>query len=132
MAVTGQEIRDIVAGDNGGLRRSFTISPTTLSLTFAKVYLTVKERRKDPDAIAILQKFITTTLGANGQITKANTGLDHLIEFYFLLTKVETALMQPGKAYWYDFQGITDVGEVYTFETESKIIMLQGETDAST
>lgn len=132
MAATGQEIRDIVAGDNAGIKRSFTISPSTLVLTFAKVYLTIKSRRKDLDAVAVVQKSITTTLTSSGQITKPNTGSDHLIQFYFLLTKTETGLLLPGKAYWYDLQGITDLGEVYTFETESKIIPLQGITDVQT
>lgn len=130
MAVIDQEIRDITAGDAGGIRRSYTIAPSTLSLTFSKIYFTVKTRRKDLDANAIIQKSITTTLTGDGQITKPATSPDQVIQFYVLLTKEETALLQPGKSYWYDFQGITNLGEPYTFETESKIITLQGITDA--
>jgi hypothetical protein len=129
MAIQGQEITNKVSGDDLRIQRTYTDLPT--GIAYPKFYLTIKRRKTDADAAAIVQKNITTSVGPAGQITDNDTA-GGSIAMYFDLTPAETILLTPEVEYWMDIQGISSSGQIHTMEAQTKIVMLQGQTDATT
>lgn len=120
-------IYKLVAGDTWKLIRTYTGLQT--GVTISKVYWTVKADPAQADAAAMFQKTITTAATASGQITDASTA-DGTITLNVIAAKSETVQLTPGQEYYYDLQGITTDGAVYTFETGT-ITPAQGVTTAS-
>lgn len=115
-----------VAGDTWRINRTYT--NTSNAGTIATMYWTVKTDPTLPDASAIFQRVITAGQAASGQITDANAA-DGSITLHFIALKTQTALLVPGQEYYYDVQGVTSTGAVYTFETGT-IVAQQGVTTA--
>lgn len=120
-------IAGFVSGDSLRVKRTYTDLP--VGLIFTKIYLTIKKRKTDSDAQAIIQKFITNILTVAGQITDDGTD-EGTIAFFFSFAPNETALLTPNDTFYYDIQGITSASEPYTFELGT-IVMEQGITDAA-
>src|SRR5262245_41037015 len=92
MAALNQKIDTLVAGDTWKIIRNFTGLPT--GNTFTKVYLTIKAKETDADLAAIVQKSITASLTADGQITAQDSNAG-TISFFFTLAAATTALLTP-------------------------------------
>lgn len=103
-------IGDFGVNDDAAIERSVEGIPSGRTLKDA--WLTVKTLPTDTDAAAILQKAITTTPTANGQVS--DTGGDGVGSVRFLLTPANTALLSDVK--YYDIQVALDNGETYTVE----------------
>lgn len=116
-----------VAGDTWRINRTY--SNTANAGTISTIYWTVKTDPTLPDASAIFQRVITSGLTAAGQITDANAA-DGSIALNIIALKTQTTLLTPGQEYYYDVQGVTSTGAVYTFETGT-IVPQQGVTTAS-
>lgn len=124
------KITNRVAGDKWYFNRSFTFTDSPAqSVTFTKVYLTIKENETDEDDDAVFQEFITSSSTSRGQITDASSS-DGAVAFNFRVLGDESVLLEPGVTYFYDFQGIDTDGEPYTFEI-GKIKPRRGRTDAT-
>lgn len=131
MAVLNRYLGRFVAGDTWRLNRT-PKNVTTAgegNATVTTVYWTVKADPTQPDASAIFQRTITTSLTSSGQITDANPA-DGQFSFYVIALKTQTILLTPGVEYYYDLQAITSTGGVYTLETGT-IVAQQGVTTAS-
>ena len=129
MAELNVKDRDLVAGDTWTFIRTYAGLPT--GVTISKVYLTIKENETDLDAAAKVQKSITTSATADGQITDADSSGDGEIAFNIIIEASKSDDLTPEVDYFYDFQGIDSNGYVYTFE-KGKITPRQGITDAAT
>lgn len=79
------------------------------------VWLTVKSVLTALDADAELQITITTTPTANGQITDSGSG-DESGAFSLIVTPSDYSDLEAGVNYFYDIQGKTADGTIYTFE----------------
>lgn len=131
MAKLGLVLTKFVSGDTWRLNRtcSNVSNAAANSATVTTVYWTVKTDPTLPDASAIFQRVITTSLTSSGQITDAAPA-DGTISFYAIALSTQTILCVPGQEYYYDLQAITSAGGVYTLET-GIIIAQQGVTTAS-
>src|SRR5262245_50955367 len=69
----------------------------------AIAWLTIKESKRDSDAEAIVQKRITTTLTAEGQILDTGAG-DNIGQLTFILVSADTADLREGKNYRFDIK----------------------------
>jgi hypothetical protein len=127
MTKIGVKIKNLVLGDDKRIKRTYTSLPTGSVIN--KAWLTIKKKEKDLDAAALVQKSITTTLTAAGQITDADTTSGDLA-MYFDLSKSETGLAKPDIEYLYDIQVKKTTGEIHTLE-RGVIIFIRGITDAS-
>jgi hypothetical protein len=113
MTKTGVKIKGIVIGDAFRVSRTYTGLPT--GATIAKAYLTIKKSTGQADSAALLQKSITTTLSASGQITDALTSSDGQIALYFDVSETESANAKPID-YVYDISVELSTGETHTLE----------------
>ena len=105
-------IDNLVSGDDLQITRTITDIPSGAVLGTA--WFTVKTDPTDADP-GIFQKVITTSAGpGTGQIT--DSGGDQTGTVRFDLTDVDTALIVPGRTYFYDIQVITDGSAIYTPE----------------
>lgn len=128
MPTLDARIDDIVAGDDIQITRTITSIPSGELLDLA--WFTVKEHSDDADADAIIQKDITTSnVVGTGHIT--DTGGDQTGAVRVDLTDTDTALLVPGRDYFWDLQVKTDGGFVYT-PTMGKIRSVQGTTTTIT
>ena len=124
-------INDLVSGDARQLTRTISDIPSGELATDA--WLTVKEHPDDADAAAVFQKAITTTnADGTGQITDAGSGTPWLVKVRFDLKDTDTALLVPGRTYYYDIQVKTDdpTLNIYTPE-KGRIQPVQGVTTAT-
>jgi hypothetical protein len=124
MAVLNARIDGHVAGDSVQIDR--TAGPIPLGRILSKAWFTVKVAPNDPDP-GVLQKVVTATLSAAGQIT--DLGADGIGAATFLLTPADTLLLTVGQDYHYDVQTMLDDGKIVTGEV-GKVKMLQGVTAA--
>lgn len=127
MAEVNVRITELVEGDTWKFVRTYTGLATGITIT--KVYLTIKLNATDADPGAV-QKQITTSLTASGQITDDTTTADGEISFNVIVLAAESALLTPGVDYYYDFQGIASDTAIYTFEV-GKIRPRRGLTAAT-
>jgi hypothetical protein len=127
MTKTGVKIKNFVAGDEKRIKRTYTSLPTGSVIN--KAWLTVKEKEADLDASAFVQKVITTSVMASGQITDADTTGGNLA-MYFDLAKAETILAKLNFEYQYDIQIKKTTGEIHTLE-KGTITFIRGITIAS-
>lgn len=127
VAKLNQRITALVAGDTWKFLRTYT--GLTTGVTISKVYLTIKNDPTDADVSALIQRSITTSATAAGQITDASTS-DGTIAFNVIVLDTQSDDLTPLEDYYYDFQGIGSDGAVYTFET-GIITPAQGVTTAS-
>ena len=119
-------IKDFVAGDNLKITRTITNVPSADTLT--KAWFTVKLRKEDSDADAVIQKEITTSdVSGTGHITDDATG-DTEGAVRFDLEQADTVKLSGGAIYRYDIQVLTSAGAVYTPEI-GKIIAQLGTTE---
>ena len=124
MPTLDARIDDVVAGDDLEITRTITSVPDGATLTDA--WITVKEHPDDADASAIIQKAITSSdVPGTGQIT--DTGADGTGAVRFDLADTDTALIIPGRDYFWDIQVKTSGGAIYT-PTAGKIRTRQGTT----
>lgn len=112
MTKTGVKLKNFVIGDSKRLRRTFKDLPE--GYTVATAYLTIKKSAQHADAQAIVQKSITTSAAASGQITDALTNGGSIVMF-FDLSKTDTAVFRAGE-YVFDIQVVLSTGEVHTME----------------
>ncbi len=124
----GQTIADWNTGDDRIFTGQVTgLQPSDPSLTDA--YFTLKLNPNAPDADAVLQKHVTQSLTAAGQIT-----VDGSSNFTELLIHVHSAdyegLVQPGTSYWWDFRVITTGGSTITVAT-GQVAFLQQVTQTN-
>ena len=110
----GVFIDNLVVGDDWRIKRTY--SDLDSGLTFSKWYFTLKSNANEIDATAEVQVSITSVLGANGQITDAAT-TGGTVAGYFDIADTLTDDLIADQRYYYDIQGITDAGAIYTFET---------------
>lgn len=110
----GVFIDNLVVGDDWRIKRTYTDLDS--GLTFSKWYFTLKSNAAELDATAEVQVSITTVSGTNGQITDATT-TGGTVAGYFDIPDTLTDDLAADQRYYYDIQGITDAGAVYTFET---------------
>jgi hypothetical protein len=105
-----------------------------------KAWLTVKAKMSDTDAQAALQKVITTAaVPGVGQITEDGSELqgNGTGTTIFQLTAAETAALGTIIRYFYDIQGKSATGKVYTSQhpdtgrAVSRMKFRQGVTDAT-
>lgn len=126
MAALDQTITGKVAGDDLRIDRQYIDLPTGITIT--KAWFTVKRRKTDADADALIgPKEITTSLTNDGHITDAVSTSDLAIAMYFDLSQAETGALRPFHCYYYDVQVKTSAGAIYTCEL-GKIVMQQGIT----
>lgn len=127
MTKTNVKIKNVVIADAFRIQRTYTGLPT--GATIAKAYLTIKKSVGQADSAALLQKSITTTLSAHGQITDALTTPDGQIALYFDILETESA---NAKAidYVYDISVELSTGETHTMEIGT-ITFIKGVTLAS-
>jgi hypothetical protein len=126
MTKTGVQIRGVVIGDDFRVQRTYTSLPTGLSIT--KAWMTVKESDRQSDAAALLQKEITASVTADGQITDADT-TGGSIGLYFDLARAETGAARHSSPYVYDVQIQVSDGAIHTLE-KGTIVFILGVTDA--
>ena len=103
----------VYRGDSLDVIRTVTNVPAGETLT--KAWLTVKKSNTDADP-GVLQKVITTTSGAAGQIT--NAGASGTGALLFTIASAETAALTTS-GLMYDVQVITSGGRVLTLELAS-------------
>jgi hypothetical protein len=105
-------LKDYVIGDDTEIAFQLTIWPAGVVL--AKAYFTMKQSLDDDDPAAIIQRQITVSLTAEGQIT-AN-GSSGTAEGYFLIRHqdAEWANVRHNQKYYFDIQPITDQATVQT------------------
>lgn len=126
MTKTGVKIGDVVIGDEFRIQRTYTGLPTGMTIT--KAWLTVKKSETIADP-GLFQREITTSGGATGQITDADT-TDGILAMFFDLTKVNTGAARPNTVYFYDVQVKRSGGEIHTLE-KGTIAFIRGVTDAA-
>lgn len=124
MPTLDARIDNVVAGDDIQITRTITSVPSGETLTDA--WFTVKEHPDDTDAAAIIDKQITSVdVPGTGQIT--DTGADETGAVRFDLTDADTALLVPGRDYYWDIQVKTSAAAIYT-PTAGKIRSVKGVT----
>lgn len=124
MPTLDARIDNVVAGDDLEITRTITSVPSGATLTDA--WLTVKEHPDDADSAAIIDKQITSAdVAGTGQIT--DTGADGTGAVRFDLKDTDTALLVPGRDYYWDIQVKTSAAAIYT-PTVGKIRTVQGRT----
>lgn len=128
MTYTGAVMEPIVLGDDKRVARNYTDVPT--GHTVSKAWLTIKRKAADLDADALIQKEITTTAGAAGEITDEVTDSGTL-SMYFDLADTETgiAAIKANKTYYYDVQVRLSDGQIHTLESGT-VRFLPSYTDA--
>lgn len=110
-----QTITDKVVGDDLRVVRTYADLPS--GFTIAKAWMTVKARKIDIDAAALIgPKEITTAANAHGQITDDGTAVDGEIAMYFDLSSAETGSLSANHCYFYDIQIKTSAGAIFTCE----------------
>ena len=129
MAAVNQEILNKVIGDDLRIDRQYIELPE--GNTAVKAWFTLKRRRSDSDADAVIgPKEITTEADDAGQITDATSTTDLALALYFDLTHTETGALQAYRRYYYDVQILTTSGAIYTCELGS-IVFLKGCTEVA-
>lgn len=126
MTKTGIKISNVVIGDAFAVKRPYTTNVTATLVS--KAYLTIKKRAKDPDSAALVQKMITTSASAHGQITDNNPA-DGGIALTFNFSSPDTINAKP-IAYFYDVRIIMASGDPHTMETGT-IEFIKGYTAAT-
>lgn len=127
MTKTGYTIKDVVIGSAFRITRTYTGLPT--GVTISTVYLTVKRNLTDADADALVSISITTTLGANGQITDADT-TGGSIAMYFNVSESASGAATVD-TYWLGVDVETTENGSYNRHTleRSKIVFIDGVRD---
>lgn len=114
MARRGVRITDtLIHGDDWRFSRTYTDMPT--GITFSTWYLTIKSSETEADP-GDIQVSITSSAGAAGQITDDTTA-GGSVAGYFNVADTVTDDLTVDQQYFYDIQGITSTGAIYTFET---------------
>lgn len=86
--------------------------------TLAKAWFTVKRRTVDSDAQAVIQKVITPTPSADGQIDNVGSASPLTsATMYFLLTADETAALSDKVLYYYSIKALSLGGAPKTIES---------------
>ena len=112
MTIRHQEIKGYPVGSDFNVER--TVTSIVAGRTLARAWFTLKALPTDVDP-GVLQKVITPTpQGGIGQIT--DTGADQTGKVVFEFTAAQTALLVPGKRYFYDIQLELDNGTDSQFE----------------
>jgi hypothetical protein len=106
----------------------FTLEDWPVGQLLTKAYLTIKKKKKDPDAVALLQKSITATQTADGQIT-AN-GSSGTATGTFVIAKTDYGPFKSGLAYHFDVQVINDADKLST-PIDGTITFKEDITDAT-
>jgi hypothetical protein len=121
-------LKDYVIGDDTEI--AFQLTDWPAGVVLAKAYFTMKESLNDGDADAIIQREITISLSAEGQIT-AN-GTSGTAEGYFLIRHQDSEWsdIRPRQPYQFDIQPITDQSTVQT-PIIGTISFQKGATDAA-
>lgn len=127
MTKTRVALTNFVIGDAKRIKRVYDDLPT--GSTVALAYLTIKRSARHGDSQALVQKSITTSGAASGQITDAAT-TGGSIALYFDLSITDTAVFRAGVEYLYDVQIVLSTGEVHTMEVGT-ITWIAGVTAAS-
>lgn len=127
MTKTGVKLTNLVIGDSKRIKRRYDELPEGYTVTVA--YLTIKKSANQTDAQALVQKAITTSASAAGQITDAST-TGGSIAMFFDLSKTDTLVFKAGVEYLYDIQVILSTGEVHTMEVNT-MVWIHGVTSAS-
>lgn len=125
MPAVNVKIRGYVAGDTMTVRR--TVEDVPVGQVLATAWMTIKVDIADDDPGA-LQKVITTSATAAGQIT--DDGADETGVVEFDLSDTETLALGTEVTYLYDIQVKTDAGKVATVE-RGTIRFIDGVTTAS-
>lgn len=123
------KLNPIAKGDARTVRRTFKNLPT--GVTISKAWLTIKSREKDTDAQALIQKDITTSLTAKGQITDASTS-DGQIAMVFEIAKEDSAqaAIKVNVDYPFDIQVLRSTGQPHTL-VKGTVRFFLGVTDAN-
>jgi concanavalin A-like lectin/glucanase superfamily protein len=121
-------LKDYVIGDDTEI--AFELTDWPAGVVLAKAYFTVKRSLDDADIAAVIQREITVSLSAEGQIT-AN-GSSGTATGYFLIRHqdAEWANIRPRTPYAFDIQPITDQATVQT-PIIGTISFQKGATDAT-
>lgn len=127
MTKTGVKLTNLVIGDSKRIKRRYDELPE--GYTIATAYLTIKKSATQTDAQALVQKAITTSASAAGQITDALT-TGGSIAMFFDLSKTDTLVFKAGVEYIYDVQVVLSTGEVHTMEVNT-MTWINGVTSAS-
>lgn len=123
------KLNPIAKGDARTVRRTFKKLPTGVAIS--KAWLTIKSREKDADAQALIQKDITVSLTAKGQITDADT-TDGQIAMFFEIAKEDTAqaTIKVNVDYPFDIQVLRSTGQPHTL-VKGTVRFFLGVTDAN-
>jgi hypothetical protein len=117
MSTYNNIISDIVRGDSVKIPRSVDISGIAPD-TLAKAWLTVKVNRDDADLAALIQKTITASATANGQIDVVGDGGAGIsAHLYFQLSATDTNAMTAMVLYYYDIKAKSTGGATKVIES---------------
>ena len=108
MASETENLTGLTRGNDVTLK--FTIAT---SRDLASARFIAKRKAKDLDAAAVVNKLITTSLTADGQITDAG-GVDDSATAQFILTRNETDDFLAGKAYQWELEVSDEDGNFTT------------------
>ena len=125
MTEFGVEIKELVSGDDIDIERTITGVPD--SDTLAKAWMTIKILPTDADP-GLLQKTITSSLTADGQIT--DTGADTIGAVVFLIVPADGATIGIDVKRVFDIQVKTTAGKIFT-AVKGTIILEQGITETT-
>ena len=125
MTEFGVEIKELVSGDDIDIERTITGVPD--SDTLAKAWMTIKSLPTDADP-GLLQKTITSSLTADGQIT--DTGANTIGVVVFLIVPADGATIGIGVKRVFDIQVKTTAGKIFT-AVKGTIILEQGITETT-
>lgn len=127
MTLFERTIKGRVAGDDHVIKRTVKDLPAGTALS--KAWLTVKESLDDADGSAVVQKEITTTETADGEIEDdGSSDQEGLIRFD--LAPADTTAIGTTDRRHYDIQVKLDDGKVETLEV-GRIWYEPGATDAT-
>src|SRR5262252_512628 len=99
--LNSKDLQDIVAGNHVVVDRIIDNIPAGDSIESA--WLTIKNTKKDADSAAIVQKHVTTTGTAQGQVIDTGA-VDREGRVYFVLLPAETILLKEDRNYPFDIK----------------------------
>ncbi len=126
--ILNSTIDDLVMGNDDLLIRDVDAIPDGLTMT--KAWFTIKENLTQDDEEAPIQKVITPSLGADGQITDDGTddGVGR-ISFRIQASDITRQNFSSRRLYYYDVKILLSDGKVYTREI-GRLRLVTGVTDA--